>query len=303
MEQNYTLDFNDESLSLSTKENKWTFKNILLILAVLVVGTAIILPSIMPSSKNIEEKNNEQTLERLDVISKRLSEIWLRLEEIYWIESELDYEKDNLISEQTMLNDEASSLFLSLVTPEIASINSWFIEWIEEKPIDEWQPWDLTEDWDHQVMPEIDEAVSDSHERFKAMAEAYWLDASMIWNVENHYWLTEWVVLCITVAETSGWNRWAWWKNIWSVGSNDRWDRPTFALMESGLEAIWKTLTNQYLWSKKTLGCLSNAGSCVEPWDNWKRYATSEHSWQANMVACLSEIYWPVNASNFNIRR
>lgn len=164
----------------------------------------------------------------------------------------------------------------------------------------EWYPWKLTEDGDHQEMPKIESNTS--HERFKEMANKYWLDASKIRQVEQYYWLTEAVVLCITVSETSWWNRWAGWANIWSVGSNDRWDRPTYALMESWLEAIWKTLTNRYLWSIKTLGCLSNAWSCQSRDDNWKRYATSNYNWEANMKSCLSAIYWPIDPSTFNIR-
>jgi len=174
------------------------------------------------------------------------------------------------------------------------------IWWIGCWPNDR-TPWKLSEDWTHQEMPEI--KATDEHERFKELATAYWLDASTIWSVENHYWIKEWVILCITVAETSGWNRGYGSKNIWSVWSNDRGDRPTYALMEAWLEAIGKTLNNQYLWSKKTLWCLSNAGSCNESNDNWKRYATSESSREKNMVACLSTIYGNLNASTFGIRR
>lgn len=162
-------------------------------------------------------------------------------------------------------------------------------------------PWKLNESGDAQEMPEIQ--ATDEHERFKELATAYWLDASTIREVENHYWIKEWVILCITVAETSGGNRGYGEKNIWSVWSNDRGDRPTYALMEAWLEAIGKTLNNQYLWSKKTLWCLSNAWSCTEKSDNWKRYATSESSREKNMVACLSTIYWSINASEFGIRR
>ena len=163
-----------------------------------------------------------------------------------------------------------------------------------------WTPWQLTEDGSQQEMPPIDKDTP--HERFKEMALAYWLDPSTIWKVEDHYRLTEWTILCITVAETSWGNRWYGEKNIWSVWSNDRWDRPTYALMESWLEAIGKTLTNRYLWKVQTLGCLSNAWSCQSWDDKGYRYATSESSWEKNMVACLSVIYWPIKASNFNIR-
>ena len=164
-----------------------------------------------------------------------------------------------------------------------------------------WYPWKLTEDWSQQEMPVV-QTSNWSHERFKEMALAYGLDPSVIWKVEDHYRLTEWVILCITVAETSWGNRWYGEKNIGSVGSNDRWDRPTYALMESWLEAIGKTLTNRYLWKVQTLGCLSNAGSCSSRDDRWYRYATSESSWEKNMTACLSVIYWPIKASEFNIR-
>lgn len=161
------------------------------------------------------------------------------------------------------------------------------------------EPWMVS--WDQQVMPNI--VASTEHDRFKKMCEAYELDASTIWSVENHYGIKEWVILCITVAETSWGKRWAGGKNIGSVGSNDRWDRPTYALMEAWLEAIGKTLNNRYLGSIQTLWCLSNAGSC-QAWDNQKhRYATSNGNWERNMVACLSQIYGSVDAKSFNIRR
>lgn len=166
---------------------------------------------------------------------------------------------------------------------------------------EEWTPWQLNESGDAQQMPVIESTTE--HERFKELANAYGLNPSTIWEVENHYWIKEGVILCITVAETSGWNRGYGWKNIGSVGSNDRWDRPTYALMEAWLEDIGKTLNNKYLWSKKTLWCLSNAWSCMESSDNWKRYATSESSREKNMVACLSTIYGNVDASTFGIRR
>jgi len=167
------------------------------------------------------------------------------------------------------------------------------------------EPWQLVEDelWLHQEMPPISENISDSHERFKELAAAYSLDASMFWQVENHYWIKEWVILCITIAETSWGNRWYGKTNPWNVGNNDRWDRIQYAFFETWLEKIWQTLTNKYLWRKQTLWCLSNAWSCSESNDNWSRYATSEWSWQKNMVACLSTIYWKIDASTFSIRR
>ena len=163
------------------------------------------------------------------------------------------------------------------------------------------EPWQLNESWDAQVMPTVE--ADTPHERFKKLCEAYWLDASTIWKVEQHYGLTESTILCVTVAETSWGKRGAGAKNIGSVGSNDRWNRPTYALMEAWLEDIGKTLTNKYLWSKQTLWCLSNAWHCTESWDNGKRYATSTSSREKNMVACLSKVYGKIDPSTFSIRR
>ena len=162
-----------------------------------------------------------------------------------------------------------------------------------------WMPWMLTEDWDHQLMPELESSTE--HERFKELAKDYGLDAWKIREVENFYWIKEWVVLCITIAETSWGNRWYGKQNIWSVWSNDRWDRPVYALMETWLEWIGKTLNNKYLWKTQTLWCLSNAWNCKE--DISSRYATSEWNRERNMVACLSSIYGEINPSTFIIRR
>ena len=178
-------------------------------------------------------------------------------------------------------------------------------EWIEraynQRNADRY-PWKLTEDGDHQEMP-IVQTNNWSHEAFKDLASAYWLDASKFRQVENHYWIKEWVILCITIAETSwGW-RGYWQTNPWNVGNNDRWDRVQYAFYETWLEKIGQTLTNKYLWKKQTLWCLSNAWSCSESGDNGSRYATSDGNREKNMRACLGVIYGKIDPSTFIIRR
>lgn len=235
---------------------------------------------------------NESELEQLEIKQAELNQANEQAKEEllnkYWLELSKAFTKNVEQKAETDLSD--------LLYDENWNCIWWIGCWPNDRT-----PWKLNASWDAQEMPEI--KATDEHERFKELATAYWLDASTIWSVENHYWIKEWVILCITVAETSGWNRGYGEKNIWSVWSNDRGDRPTYALMEAWLEAIGKTLNNQYLWSKKTLWCLSNAGSCNESNDNWKRYATSESSREKNMVACLSTIYGNLNASTFGIRR
>lgn len=258
---------------------------------------------------------NEQKILDLEMkketLIKENEELELDLYKRFWLmRKKIEEEKETEINKEWC--DNALNTSLKLINDWVSSIEDQRTimkeEWCDESykqkmqnNLSEWIPGKLTEDWSHQEMPEL--TWTTSHERFKELAYAYWLDPSLIWKVEDHYRIKEWVILCITIAETSWWNRWYGKQNIWSVGSNDRWDRPVYALMESWLEAIWKTLNNQYLGWHTTLGCLSNAWSCREQNDNWKRYATSKNSWEANMVACLSDIYEPINPETFNIRR
>lgn len=232
--------------------------------------------------------------------SEKIAELTFKL-------SELEFSKmnclDNLTYKQSVEQEKWFTKYCVEYDEQIMEIQTEIENLKADYSMEQQQrePWMLNESWDAQVMPEI--VATEEHERFKELASAYWLDAGTIWNVENHYWIKEWVILCITVAETSWGNRWAWGKNIWSVWSNDRWDRPTYALMEAGLEDIGKTLNNRYLGKIQTLGCLSNGGSCQSWDDNWKRYATSTSNWEKNMVWCLSTIYWKIDAKTFNIRR
>lgn len=163
-----------------------------------------------------------------------------------------------------------------------------------------WQPGQLTADGTRQEMPEV--SWESSHDKFKSLANAYGLDAGLIWKYEDKWGLAEWTILCIAVAETSWWKFWAGESNIWNVWNNDRWDRVSYSWLEESLDKIWQTLNNKYLGSKKTLGCLSRAWNCKEENDNGKIYASSEWNWERNMTACLSIIYWQADFS-FNIRK
>lgn len=235
--------------------------------------------------------------------SERIAELSFELNEL---ESHKNLCLDNLTYKQSLNNANwvvnyctAYDERISAVEQEIEKLKVWDAESDTEQATTEREPWMVS--WDHQVMPEI--VADTSHEKFKEMCKAYWLDASMIWKVENTYWLKEWVILCITVAETSWWHRGYGKWNPWNVGNNDRWDRVTFAFLETWLEKIWQTLNNRYLGSIQTLWCLSNAGSCQSRDNNWHRYATSNGNRQRNMTACLSTIYWQIDPSTFSIRR
>ena len=262
-------------------------------------------------------KQNE-CFDRLEVIQARLKELEqlkqdtqsqinqheMDITTLKQVMEQLEYEESNLNSEALNLfnwfiwNPDSDYGELDLITDE---------EWkpsLDESS--EWQPWQLTEDWTNQVMPTI--TWDNSHERFKSLSNAYGLNPSAIREVENHYWITEGVILCITIAETS-WGKFGageW--NIWNVGNTDSNPRGnSYSNLWASLDAIGRTLTNRYLGKKQTLGCLSNRHHCEEVNDNWARYATSspETSWarEPNMVACLSQIYGTVDPSTFSIRR
>ena len=295
---------------------KW--KKIMLIIAAIVAVALIIVGTIQSSmNHNTSEKDNRVTLERLDSISKRLSDIWLELEKIDAEIAEREYQKDNLISEQTKLNDEASVIYLSLVTPELVEpLESsedecdWIgCEWNTEV---EWEPGQLTESWDSQAMPEL--SWETSHDRFKQLCEKYWLDASLIREVENKYNLREWIVLAILIAETSGWTNknsnyiWQdWCYNLGNVWNDDSGNRQCFNSKRESIEKVGETLNNVLLWSTQILWCLSYAGSCTRWEDKWHIYASSNWNWERTVLNVLNAIYepelWQINPQKFNVRR
>ena len=153
-------------------------------------------------------------------------------------------------------------------------------------------------------MPNV--SWDDSHERFISLAQQYWLDAGLFWEVENKYNLREWLLLSIVIAETSWGHRWYWTStcnNPANNNNNDRWTRVCYDSFREWLEQAAKTINNKYLWQIQTLGCMSNGGNCQARDDSWYRYATSNWNWERNVVAALETIYWECNPATFKIRR
>ena len=169
-------------------------------------------------------------------------------------------------------------------------------------------PWKLTASGDSQQMPDLIEKTS--HDRFKELCYKYWLNPSAIWEVENKYNLREWVILGIIIAETSWGKNWYWVEWCWNYGNvwnNDRWDRYCFTSESEWLNKIWRTLSNQYLGSTQTLGCLSKAWSCTWRENKWHIYASSDWNWERTMLNVLNAIYqeelWSIEPERFNVRR
>lgn len=183
-------------------------------------------------------------------------------------------------------------------------------QWCDQLTHDDikWYPGVLSDDWTHQDIPSIEWETS--HDRFKAIAERYWLDASLFREVENKYNLREWLLLAVVIAETSWGKKWYWTStcnNPANNNNNDRWIRVCYDDFKSWLEAAAQTLNNKYLWTTQTLGCLSKAGSCKWREDKWHIYASSEGNRERNMIAVLNSIYWKelwdIDPARFNVRR
>ena len=170
----------------------------------------------------------------------------------------------------------------------------------------EWIPWQVNEEWTAQVIPEI-EVTAESHQNFINFINKFnsKVKPSDVWEVENFYWIKEGVIACIAFAETSMWTRGYWpCNNIGNVWNNDRGNRHCYATVQWGLEAMWQTLNNIYLWDKQTIGCLSNAWHCTEVFDNGKRWASSTSSRENNVVNCLETIYQQdIDPSTFTFRK
>ena len=170
-----------------------------------------------------------------------------------------------------------------------------------------WQPWMLNKEWNAQEMPIL--TSTESHQRFKELCEKYNLPADVIWETENFYWLKEWTILCIAIAETSWgkngyWKPWCW--NYWNVGNtDDPNNRRCFPNQWAWLAAIWQTLNNSLLKNNQTIACLNWAWNCKEPNASSKRYSTGT-SWnrQRNMIWCFYTIYQQkINPETFNLHQ
>jgi hypothetical protein len=173
----------------------------------------------------------------------------------------------------------------------------------------EWYPWMVDASWVGQFIPEL--KWKTSHDKFKELCQLYGLDASKIWELESKYNLREWVLLAVLIAETSGGNNWNYVDegcyNLWNVGNNDSWNRVCFEWKRESIEQAAITLNNKYLWNVLTLGCLSNAWSCVRYFDRGYRYATSPDNWERTITNVMNRIYWDelgqIEPSKFSVRR
>lgn len=167
-----------------------------------------------------------------------------------------------------------------------------------------WKPWDLNKEWNAQEMPVL--TNTESHQRFIELCEKYDLPADVIWHTENFYGLKEGTILCIAIAETSGWKSGYWKPWCWNYGNvwnNDWGDRHCFPNQWAWLAAIGRTLNNSLLWMNKTISCLNWAWNCIEEFASGYRYSTwKSGNRERNMIACFYSIYQQkIDPTTFNL--
>lgn len=81
------------------------------------------------------------------------------------------------------------------------------------------------------------------------------------------------------------------------MGNNDRGDVVHYKTQQSGVEAIFRVLNNNYLKHKQSIGSLSVGGGGSSPY-----YATSPDNWDKNTRNCLSVIHGQEISKDFKIR-
>ncbi len=132
--------------------------------------------------------------------------------------------------------------------------------------------------------------------------------ADIFRKVGEHYKIKPEVLVAIAMADSSLGQALKTKNNVGNIGNNDRGDTVSYATLEAGIEAMGRTLTNQYLGNHTKIGELSNGGRTVLKLkacgvDGVKCYATSKSNWNRNVVGALREMFQDQSINeSFNFR-
>jgi hypothetical protein len=134
--------------------------------------------------------------------------------------------------------------------------------------------------------------------RLKEFAEIHWHDIKDWELIGQEQKLLPVAMLCIARADSHLWYALKSKHNYWNVGNNDRWDTIAFKTRIDWIRAIWTmALNGRYLRHKQSIWSLSPWW-----WGNPPYYATSESTWNVNVLNCISHIrQTPIN-ENFIFR-
>lgn len=151
-------------------------------------------------------------------------------------------------------------------------------------------------EWRSKVLPKI--KWKDSIDRRHSFLSYYWHDPKLRSKIAFEQNIKPEVLICIARADSHLWHALKSKNNVGNVGNNDRWDTVHYKTLEDGIRAMGtQALNGRYLKHKQSIGSLSPWG-----WGSKPYYATSESTWNANVLNCLSLIHEKRINENFLFR-
>lgn len=135
------------------------------------------------------------------------------------------------------------------------------------------------------ILPKI--SWNDYSTRLEHFATYYWHDSKLRSKVAYEQNIKPEVLICIARADSHLWHALKSKNNVGNVWNNDRWDTVAYKTLEAGIRAMGThALNGTYLSHKQSIGSLSPWG-----WGSKPYYATSESTWNANVLNCLTLIH------------
>lgn len=105
------------------------------------------------------------------------------------------------------------------------------------------------------------------------------------------------VLVCVAYSDSSLWKHLKTVHNYGNVWNNDRGNKVSYTNLEQGFNAIWKTLTNKYLWGYISIDQLSRYWNVTG-----HIYASSIQNWHINIKNCIGMIRNKRIPDNFAFR-
>lgn len=165
---------------------------------------------------------------------------------------------------------------------------AWWDEWltglVETWSLITWFTRRVKSDWKSKNKSEL--CYSDC--TFTWVLQRYWLPTQPFVDNETKYWVKKELAVCIAWADSHLGRALKSTNNIWNVGNNDRWQVVHYETIGAWIEAMYRVLTNKYLWHKRSIWSLSVWGGGSKPY-----YATSPENWNNNVLNCLNTILDP----------
>lgn len=166
---------------------------------------------------------------------------------------------------------------------------------ITDKIEEFWKKWRVNQNWYRQNVYDL---KGDVDKKSEELLKKYWLWKTFMFRKEygEKHKIKYPVAICIAKADTSLGKFMKSTNNIGNVWNNDRGDVKHYGELSHWIEAIFKTLNNRYVGNNNTIWELSQWGranmgiaGCWEK--NTYCYATSESSWNINVINCLNMLY------------